>query len=305
MNVRACRLGAHAALFMRRHRESRVAAVFDRSLYLVSGDDFVCMGGPELGNGPLNLILNVVPGTDWSCNLRCDDVAKSKVPTRLHIGALAVDLSGVAEWRPPAWPRRLTADDMAAGVSCVVELARIHAPSDGLVRPGLGVVATPAPSPAFMRVAQPGLQKLEGWISRKLGASDSREPELPPTGLLGLGPGLTPSGDDLLCGSLITLHAIGRREIALELAAAVGRDARQQTTDLSRAFLRAAADGQGSGVLHETIAAILEGQRRELPSLVGHIGRIGHTSGWDALAGVCFVVNAAIPGALPYSTRSP
>ena len=41
-----CRRGGHA----------EVAVVFARSFYLRAGEMFVCVGGPEIGNGPLTLI---------------------------------------------------------------------------------------------------------------------------------------------------------------------------------------------------------------------------------------------------------
>ena len=34
-------------------------AVFQRCVYLRSGDDFVCIGEPDIGNGPMTLIVNL------------------------------------------------------------------------------------------------------------------------------------------------------------------------------------------------------------------------------------------------------
>jgi len=68
---------------------------------------------------------------------------------------------------------------------------------------------------------------------------------------------------------------------ALPLAAtATGR--------ISRAHLACAAEGECGETVHEAILALLEGG---LPDL-DRIDAIGHTSGWDALAGAVLALRA-------------
>lgn len=114
-----------------------------------------------------------------------------------------------------------------------------------------------------------------------------------PTDLLGLGPGLTPSGDDVLCGVLLALDAIGARPAAARLAAAISEAVGTATTPLSAAFLAAAAEGQGAEALHRFIAAAIAADLDALPETIVDLGRIGHTSGWDAMAGAVLVLRAA------------
>jgi hypothetical protein len=114
--------------------------------------------------------------------------------------------------------------------------------------------------------------------------------EQAPVDLLGLGPGLTPSGDDLLCGALVALHAIRKVDASRDLAAAIGRAAPSATSPLSRAFLQAAAEGHGYEALHTMILALLE--NRIFACDLKALSRIGHTSGWDALAGAAIVLQA-------------
>ena len=66
--------------------------------------------------------------------------------------------------------------------------------------------------------------------------------------------------------------ALGRAVVA-----AAGR-----TSPLSASFLRAAAAGHVGENLHAMVAAILTG---DADAAVTAATRIGHTSGWDALAG--------------------
>ena len=53
------RSGVLAQEFCRRHARATVEAVFERSFYLRSGDDFICVGEPDIGNGPLTLIARL------------------------------------------------------------------------------------------------------------------------------------------------------------------------------------------------------------------------------------------------------
>src|SRR5262249_42586767 len=106
---------------------------------------------------------------------------------------------------------------------------------------------------AVHRVARRRVARLRLWIHGEIGASGfSRSPApscgrgTPPVGLLGLGPGLTPSGDDVLCGVLVALHALGEPRAAGKLGDAIAAETRRATTPLSGAFLAAAAQGMGS-----------------------------------------------------------
>src|SRR3954465_7981668 len=50
------RSGILARQFCERVTFANVEAVFERCFYLRAGDDFVCIGEPNIGNGPVTLI---------------------------------------------------------------------------------------------------------------------------------------------------------------------------------------------------------------------------------------------------------
>jgi hypothetical protein len=103
--------------------------------------------------------------------------------------------------------------------------------------------------------------------------------------LVGLGPGLTPSGDDFVGGALIALRYLSRNAVADRLADWALALAMTRTGSISRAHLTCAAEGAGAGALHALLAVVCaaDGDRiaRHLPA----IDAVGHCSGWDALAG--------------------
>jgi hypothetical protein len=125
--------------------------------------------------------------------------------------------------------------------------------------------------------------------------------------LIGLGPGLTPSGDDLIAGALVALRAFLRADAAEQLGAWALRLAATGTGAISRAHLAAAGAGEGPEPLHRVLAAICAAPEVDLERELDAIDRIGHCSGWDALAGVALAgaVVAAEPSIAMLATNKP
>ncbi|QIK61960.1 DUF2877 domain-containing protein [Leucobacter viscericola] len=107
--------------------------------------------------------------------------------------------------------------------------------------------------------------------------------------LIGLGPGLTPSGDDLLVGLLATLARSGgtyARDVANEVAAVIATRG-EATTDVSRHYLQLATEGKFSQPLTELLDALTRPDLVDLQSTcIQHVLAVGATSGADAIAGI-------------------
>jgi hypothetical protein len=276
--------GAHAERFARHHATATVAALFARSLHLATEGDLMCIGESGIGNGPLNAcistaswqrLLAVLPGPGTPVHLLAGSIT---------VGTATFATRGARAWHPPPWPTPAGHEDVQAALHDLALLAQVQAPTEGLARLALGFAATETP---LARAAGPRLQQLQCWLAARLGAA--RTPA--PTDLLGLGPGLTPSGDDLLGGALLALHAIGRPDAAHDLYGALRAKARAATCCASQALLAAAAEGQAFEPLHTLAIALL--RRRPIGRALHALARVGHSSGWDALAGVVLVLRAA------------
>ena len=112
-------------------------------------------------------------------------------------------------------------------------------------------------------------------------------------GLLGLGPGLTPSGDDLLVGMLLSLRA-SESFAAGVLGDSVTRQAHSMTGVISASMLGQAVLGLGSEASHRLIAALLqEHSAGDVLRRARTLASVGHTSGWDTLAGIVLGVHIA------------
>lgn len=117
-----------------------------------------------------------------------------------------------------------------------------------------------------------------GGLSR-LGSSlrARRQVGADPAALVGLGEGLTPSGDDVLVGVLLALRYLGRPECADEIWASIAEHVPRRTTALSATLLASAAEGDAAPQVIELLAA-LAGHRPLEPAL-DRLLAVGSTSG--------------------------
>jgi hypothetical protein len=299
--VAVLRAGVVARDLCRRSGRGAVAAVFERSFYLRSGEDFICVGEPAIGNGPTTLIaaarvadLGLRQGQRALIGSAC-----------VTVGGLLFDLGACETWRAPPWPKVPSPAALRATCADLAHRATRESPTDSLARALFASTDTP-----LARLARPRVAKFAAWLSERISASSSSAKADDPvntdtsaklraqclldaplsrgmtsndavSALIGLGPGLTPSGDDFLMGALAALAAVGQANIGAALGRAVVVAA-GRTSPLSASLLRAAAAGHVGENLHTMVAAIVAG---DADGAIDAATRIGHTSGWDALAG--------------------
>lgn len=223
--------------------QGEVCAVFRRSFYLRGPDErYACVGDAALGRGPLNALV--------------PDFSMPALGERLF-----VSVQDAAVWQPPAHETTLD-------LRSLHEKARNRVPSEGL-----GCLVIGAHN-ALSGHAQPALEALERWLVGNALADEAAQ-------LIGLGPGLTPSGDDYLGGMLVALRLTGRGMQADGLWRWLQPRLKERTSAISTAHLCAAAAGEA----HEALHTVLNGEL-DLDTL----DRVGHCSGWDALAGAVAVL---------------
>jgi hypothetical protein len=109
--------------------------------------------------------------------------------------------------------------------------------------------------------------------------------------LIGLGAGLTPSGDDLIVGYLAGLWCTVRdRRERLQFISDLGKEVirlSQQTTDISQTYLYHASQGQVSSRLADLAEEICRGENSDrLFAAAKSAMQVGHTSGMDAVTGL-------------------
>jgi Protein of unknown function (DUF2877) len=275
------RSGILARAFCRRAQVAEVAAVFDGSLHLRADDMFICIGEPDIGNGPLTLIADSASFrlTDLGINPGQSALISQR---RIRIGdAAQFTLDRCELWRAPPWPTPLSLDRLTGAADALACFAMVEAPREGLARQVLCSHA----GGLLSRIARRRITSFEHWLYDVLKVNDAAENALPNPvqGLIGLGRGLTPSGDDFLVGALALLDALAERKAFGWLACGLTHASPALTSPLSHCLLRAAAAGYVGEKLYQAVSSVIAGK---VDSAITAVRKIGHSSGWDMLTGI-------------------
>jgi hypothetical protein len=243
----------------------------------------------DIGDGPLNIVVDGKPGA--FSDVQAGSPAWLEAG-RLMIGQLEVTMGRPTIWEPrPDWDRlRSCGEAVKDRLFHVRTLALRHAPEGSLLAPFFepDVRRDSLGTPIETLVAR----ALESAGNLRIGWPENPSPlQMGASRLAGLGWGLTPAGDDFLCGVMLwawLAHPSPPSFCHLLLEAAAGR-----TTALSASFLRAAARGECGAAWHRLLVA-LAGSRRQQPTAdalerleqpVRDVLSFGSTSGGDTLAG--------------------
>lgn len=292
-------------------------AAFSRSFYLKNdAAGLVCLVQKGLEPGPLNAFCNPWPG---DC-LPAPGEAVVRSGNTLRWGGAAVSLAGAETWRVPDTAFPFPSDSTrGAGSLPLPREAFFNAVSPMLPDEGFaplfpfffGEEPLPAALPPLLAAGAAAIAPFAAWLATLRGpardaphaATKRGQCAMPPDvrGLLGLGPGLTPSGDDVLGGTMIALHATGKPDAARMVHAAL-RALPGHTNAISLAHLEAAARGRGAEALHLCLAGLLQGRFPE--GAFRRLGRIGHSSGWDMALGMALVLYPCAARILPF-TQNP
>ncbi len=104
--------------------------------------------------------------------------------------------------------------------------------------------------------------------------------------LMGLGAGLTPAGDDVLCGFMAAARACSPGLVPLLAAAAEA--SLHRTSRISGFLIRCAARGFWPAPLANLAEALAGDRVPEALVALGDLGRLGHSSGMDLATGFLF-----------------
>lgn len=228
--------------------------------------------------GPLNVVTDAPMKTSWQASgLRVGDPVTFG-SHHIQFGfRFRFELTLMTQWTPQF------SDNKGVPLHSLKPLRAyydVQRPSDGLA--GHVFDATPSALPQ----ARWPLEELTSWLEQQLGEPGTITPCPPVSELLGMGPGLTPSGDDFLGAMMITLRWLDEHILADALASTIGELAAAATNPISAQHLVAAAEGYGSAALHDLLKAIGENSTQHQSLALKNLTNIGHSSGWDALAGV-------------------
>ena len=255
-----------------------VLATFQRSAYLDLGGRIVALAAVELERGPLTITVHDFAAVrEYSATGGV--VADGGL---LHLGAIAVDLRGAEVW-DPSLPR-IPADAGWTASAVVVDELWSAAPIGSVV----ALLGPAAASDPLLDALRRGLDA----IGRLLDNPDRPSAPIQVIGqeVAGRGPGLTPSGDDLLMGVMLALSAwpsLTRPGYASRVCNLLAESAGPRTTRISAAYLGAASKGWAADPWHALVRSLTR-QPEAVRDAVRRLTRIGETSGADSLTGFCW-----------------
>ena len=302
-------LGKQAGMALAAESTWNVLAVFRRSVYCRAAQGWVvCVGPLSLGPGPLNILAPLPSGWSWQGLgvTRETRVAWDSRTLRFD-GRLALSCAQTHVWEAAAARADWDRGALSAGLDALEAECRRRAPVDGLA-PMIPWLLTGQPigvsvsglNRALIEAAAPGIAALRTWLAAVMGRRDSYAcPPRTVEHLIGMGPGLTPSGDDLLGGVLIALRALGWPAAADILGCWLLRRARARTHAISFAHLACAAGGEGAAALHDTLATLCSPGTPSLRECADALTTLGHSSGWDAMAGIALAATVAAASRSP------
>lgn len=244
----------------------RVVAPMRASIYIAGRGEILWLGGPAEVMHPRAVLLSeppeaasfatgdALPVPRWTMRAWRPDRPRS-------VG------DAVTRWRGAA--RRLSSTAAALGEPA-----------------GFGAWLTGAP----LAFPLSGAGKAAATLASACAADDATGAAAAASALLGLGAGLTPSGDDFVGGAFFAralLAELGSSDGAAWRRAAetVRSAARAATTPISAALLGDLVDGHGWAPLHELAVALATDDDAGAANAASRIIGLGHSSGWDLLAG--------------------
>jgi hypothetical protein len=257
----------------------RVHSLFDRVANIEdSAGDLFTLAGRGLDNAPATIVVDLE--SFEAVGLAVDDRVIASGRT-LKLGrAIEIRLAACAAWdaRLPAYPRNCA--QLPARLCEARTVLECHGR-------GGGMVARREVQGEFARAIETALAQRSSRLLEALARADFASACAHAASMIGLGPGLTPSGDDFLLGLFAVLNipdspCNGWLGGGAEVVARAG----QATNAISLAALTHAARGHVRESVLDLIECLLLGPTDDVAASMRRVLAIGSTSGADIACGL-------------------
>jgi hypothetical protein len=229
-----------------------------------------------------------------------------RVERTLNNKAYRVSLAAAEIWNPWLEWDEIKADQLKANLAVLHDHLTAQAPAESLACLGgsgkpsylIGIaVRERRVESAYRKAAQ---RAIEGLLAA-LHEGDRQGIAAGAAALAGLGPGLTPAGDDFLLGLMAGLRTwpqfLAKRGLTVEETGQIIYGATAGRTNLlSTALLRSAREGLFGETWHNLLAALRQGRAGEVRRAADRVLDFGETSGADALSGFLTLSKQACKG---------
>lgn len=229
----------------------------------------------DLDDGPNSL---VVATEDFRrAGIAPGDPVRARAGRLAIAGKAVVSIDGAAIWRMPRPAARAAEATLRERLATAEALLRRDGTPGGLLPDAAGG--------EIAQVTARLLREAVGAVLGALGRGDQAMALRQAERLIGLGPGLTPSGDDVLLG-VLAARALARGIAGDEFARGIASLARTGTNPISHAALAKAAHGEVRDGIARLVVALCEPRGEALSAALARVLAIGSSSGTEIAFGV-------------------
>jgi hypothetical protein len=273
-----------------------ILAVYPHSCYLMDEDGAIYAVVEEgLGNGPLNVVIPASPPGLFQF-LSVGETVRSTGEILMLSDSLDVGLAKAHLWDPKSYPAiAVDTDGFRGALAALFETAATHSPEASLARLLPYLQEDDLPDPLQKVPHFPRSHALMGGLAESLARRNRRGLKVVTSSMAGLGPGLTPAGDDFLAGVLLALALTqGLRDDPElgEIAGMLVETATPRTGEISAAYLKVAYAGEASERWHRLLGALAGDHPGSPEESARSVMQTGETSGADMLAGFLTAMRA-------------
>lgn len=277
-------------------RIGQVHSVFRRTFNVLTLDNqLISVVRRDIGKGPINIVTNL----PQYMNMTSIGIRKNfevlKINDLILVGKnVLISTKNAQQWKPQKKFRSnlLTSKKIRDNLMKVKEATCVFGQFSGL-----GQVIEYANDEhlekcvgkklnLFAQMALPHISKLMTAIR----AGSSKDIKKRVRKLIGFGPGLTPSADDMLSGLMTSLTLIAENFGNTNFVRRVNKDITScipgGTSLISQEFLMHAAAGEANDPIITLIEKVLTSKSKELESVTKAVLSIGGTSGTDIVLGI-------------------
>lgn len=288
-------IGITAARALVSSRIWRLLSVYDRSFYCIDdAENIICFAINGIGRGPFTLLCseNEKLPTEILKSIKHFSMVGDMLVAE---GAdLIIDLKNATTWGESLLDlKEGHRESMKNDLTWLAHRASLSAPQESfgwmiptfLFGRGRDVLETHKKTSSLLHKR---LSKVTKEIEKDFAMTGSA---CGLEQLIGLGYGLTPSGDDFLAGVVMGFHKMQKHREAILSARHFYSQAQGKTTTISLAFYRALADGRVAEPYLRFLEMIGREEEAESEQLFDRVTDFGGTSGWDTLAGIVFGIS--------------
>ena len=296
--LKASSIGQVAYSRIERAKEGMVYGVFDSAINLLFHGKLVSLVADSVERGPINVVLQLpVEACRMSLlGVRAGDKATveahaMKLNDRYRLSLRSAEIySPKTTFSKPVLSRSEIEANIDVAVKVALEFGNLAGLGDLLTlfhSNEVGDLIRARDLNIFASSAFPRIVRLVRAV--KLLKED--ELRMAVRELIGLGPGLTPSSDDMLSALVLLLFLYSKNtnddlQESRLVSWGISREVKSRTTRLSKEYLSQAAQGRGNESVTRLCEAILTGGVDAVHQETRRMLSIGETSGTDAVLGI-------------------